>query len=117
MNVAGLQSLAQTLPRTDTRWAPAFAYPASATRPFTPVDSSRDRDLFDDVGDPARILIVEDHYLAASEIEDVLREAGYQIVGIADTAHTAVQLAQSKHPTLIIMDIRLIGRADGVDAA
>jgi DNA-binding response OmpR family regulator len=64
-----------------------------------------------------RILIVEDDFLAASDMEAVLTEAGFQVAGIANRADEAVRLAKSESPSLIIMDIRLIGRADGVDAA
>jgi DNA-binding NarL/FixJ family response regulator len=64
-----------------------------------------------------RILIVEDDFLAAIDMEAVLREAGYQIAGIANRADEAVRLAKAESPTLVIMDIRLIGKVDGVDAA
>jgi DNA-binding NarL/FixJ family response regulator len=51
------------------------------------------------------------------EIESVLKEAGYAIAGVAAHADEAVRLAKSKTPTLAIMDIRLAGQSDGVDAA
>jgi DNA-binding NarL/FixJ family response regulator len=60
---------------------------------------------------------VEDDFLAAMEIESVLKEAGYQIAGVAAHAEEAVRLAKSATPTLVIMDIRLAGNSDGVDAA
>ena len=63
------------------------------------------------------ILIVEDDFLAAMEIESVLKEAGYQIAGVAVHAEEAVGLAKSATPTLVIMDVRLAGNSDGVDAA
>ena len=53
-----------------------LAYPASSHTRFAPVHFPHDRTLGDDMSDSAKILIVEDDYLAASEIEDVLREAG-----------------------------------------
>jgi DNA-binding NarL/FixJ family response regulator len=67
--------------------------------------------------DPARILIVEDDYLAAADTESGLTEAGFQVVGIAATAGEAIGLARSERPELIIMDIRLAGVRDGVEAA
>jgi DNA-binding NarL/FixJ family response regulator len=67
--------------------------------------------------EPVSILIVEDDFLAAMEIESVLKEAGYQIAGIAARAEEAVRLAKSATPTLVIMDVRLAGNSDGVDAA
>ncbi len=64
-----------------------------------------------------RILVVEDDFIAATDMEAVLTEAGYQVSGVADRADEAVRLAKSESPALVIMDIRLIGKADGVDAA
>ncbi len=64
-----------------------------------------------------RILIVEDDFLAATDMEASLSEAGYQVAGIADRADEAVRLAKAESPTLVIMDIRLVGKVDGVDAA
>src|SRR5437016_383439 len=66
---------------------------------------------------PARILIVEDDYFVATDLEHTIREAGYEVVGIAVSAEEAIQLAQEKEPTLAVMDIRLVGPRDGIDVA
>jgi DNA-binding NarL/FixJ family response regulator len=66
---------------------------------------------------PARILIVEDEYLVALEIEDGLANAGFVVVGVAKTANEAADLCLRERPELAIMDIRLQGPLDGVDAA
>jgi len=68
-------------------------------------------------GEPDRILIVEDDLLIASEMEAALTEPGFEIVGIASTAEEAIELAGSRLPDLAVMDIRLAGDRDGVDAA
>jgi len=78
------------------------------------VHSSSSRQLAKQV---AKILIVEDDFLAASEMEAALMEAGFEIAGIANRAVDAVRLAKSESPALAIMDIRLIGRPDGIEAA
>lgn len=65
----------------------------------------------------ARILIVEDEYLIALEIENRLVDAGFEVVGIAMTADEAISIAGSTNPDLAITDIRLAGRRDGVEAA
>jgi DNA-binding NarL/FixJ family response regulator len=70
-----------------------------------------------DTGTGGRILVVEDEYLVASEIEAELVAAGFEVPGLARTADEAVRLALSLRPTLVIMDIRLAGRRDGIDAA
>ncbi|MFL5260696.1 MAG: response regulator [Hyphomicrobiales bacterium] len=66
---------------------------------------------------PVRILIVEDDFLVALQAESALIEAGFEIAGIASKAEEALELAASQNPTLVLMDIRLAGKRDGVDAA
>ena len=64
-----------------------------------------------------RILIVEDDYLVATELEATLVEAGFHVIGVASTADQAINLARTQRPRLAIVDVRLIGARDGVDAA
>ena len=70
-----------------------------------------------ETGATPRILIVEDEYLVATEMEAGLSEAGYEVAGIATTAGEALRLAEAERPALIVMDIRLAGNSDGVEAA
>jgi DNA-binding response OmpR family regulator len=63
------------------------------------------------------ILLVEDDYIVAAEAEDALIEAGFRVVGPANSAAQAVSLAATERPALVVMDIRLLGQRDGVDAA
>jgi two-component system, response regulator PdtaR len=64
-----------------------------------------------------RLLIVEDDYLIASQMEDALQEAGFEVTGVANSAEEALALAQEHRPGLVVMDIRLQGTRDGIDAA
>jgi two-component system, response regulator PdtaR len=66
---------------------------------------------------PARLLLVEDDFLISMEMERVLTDAAFVVVGIASSADEAVQMAREEEPDLAVMDIRLIGKRDGVDAA
>lgn len=63
------------------------------------------------------ILVVEDDFLVGMEIEAGLEGAGYALAGVAATAEEAVALAGARRPALVVMDIRLAGERDGVDAA
>ena len=63
------------------------------------------------------ILVVEDDFLIASEIESSLKSAGFDVCGIATSADEAVMLAKAGKPALAVMDIRLRGARDGIDAA
>jgi two-component system, response regulator PdtaR len=64
-----------------------------------------------------RILVVEDDYFVAIDLEDGLRDAGMQVLGPVPTAEAALALARSEHPILAVMDIRLAGEKDGIEAA
>jgi DNA-binding NarL/FixJ family response regulator len=65
----------------------------------------------------ARILVVEDDFLIALQTEAALAEAGFKVIGNATTAEEAVALAKEQQPCLAVMDIRLAGERDGIDAA
>ncbi len=67
--------------------------------------------------EPARILIVEDDFLVASDMEAALTEAGFELAGMASSAEQALELAKAERPALAVMDIRLAGKRDGIDAA
>jgi len=64
-----------------------------------------------------RILIVEDNYFVAHQCESALVEAGYDVVDVVETADQAVQAAMDRRPELVLMDIYLPGKRDGIDAA
>src|SRR5262245_8473768 len=68
---------------------------------------------------PARgsILVVEDDALIALAMVDMLEEWGFEVRGPADKAERAVELAVAHGPGLVLMDIRLRGERDGLDAA
>jgi two-component system, response regulator PdtaR len=68
-------------------------------------------------GDGFSILIVEDEWFIAVESEAILREAGFQVVGIAVSGDEAVAMAEATRPDLVLMDIRLRGERDGIEAA
>lgn len=66
---------------------------------------------------PARVLIVEDEWFVAMEIEHIVGHAGLAVAGHAVSADEAVRLAATLRPDLVVMDIRLKGERDGIDAA
>lgn len=64
-----------------------------------------------------RVLVVEDEYFVALDAEDTLSAAGFTVVGIAVTADEAVAMATAERPDIVLMDIRLAGPRDGIEAA
>ncbi|MDZ7385371.1 MAG: response regulator, partial [candidate division KSB1 bacterium] len=69
------------------------------------------------MGTKARILVVEDIAITAMDIKRRLQTLGYQVVGIAASGEDAIAKAQRERPDLVLMDIKLKGEMDGVQAA
>lgn len=63
------------------------------------------------------ILVVEDEYIVSRELQQRLRDLGYEIAGEAITGEQAILNAREKKPDLILMDIKLKGGMDGIEAA
>ncbi|MDB5643255.1 MAG: response regulator [Hyphomicrobiales bacterium] len=64
-----------------------------------------------------RVIVVEDEFLVATMIEDMLVEGGHSVLGIADDYDSALALAGAEKPDLALLDIQLIGRRTGLDVA
>lgn len=64
-----------------------------------------------------KILVVEDEGLTAMEIQRKLKTWGYDVPSFAFSRKEAVQKAKEIKPDLILMDIMLKGKGDGIDAA
>jgi signal transduction histidine kinase len=65
----------------------------------------------------ARILIVEDEGIVVKDLQNSLRSLGYVVCGTASSGVEAVSKAELLQPDLLLMDIRLRGDMDGVEAA
>ena len=64
-----------------------------------------------------RIMIVEDNMIIQLDLEDMLEDAGYQVVAKASTGQEAIDMAIVNTPDLILMDIGLKGPIDGIETA
>ncbi len=64
-----------------------------------------------------KILIVEDENIVAIDLQKRLVNLGYEIVGIVSTGEEAVKKAIATLPDLVLMDVRLKGEMDGIEAA
>ena len=63
------------------------------------------------------ILLVEDEAIIALEIERNLHSLGYEVTSIVDNGTKAIEKAEEDRPDLILMDIRIKGGMDGIEAA
>jgi AmiR/NasT family two-component response regulator len=64
-----------------------------------------------------RILVVEDEFIIAMDINRTLLELGYEVVAIASTGEEAVRLSGELRPEVVLMDIILKGQMTGIEAA
>ena len=65
----------------------------------------------------ARVLIVEDEVLMAMSLAMELQNAGYEVADRLPSGEEAVQFMRANPADVVIMDIRLTGEMDGVEAA
>jgi len=65
----------------------------------------------------ARILVVEDERIVAMGLRNQLRRLGYEVVGTVTSGEQAIQKVEEQIPDLVLMDIRLEGEMDGIEAA
>ena len=65
----------------------------------------------------ARILVVEDDSLVALNLQHQLEYLGYAVAAVASSGGEAIAKAEAGAPDLVLMDIRLGGRMDGVETA
>lgn len=64
-----------------------------------------------------KIMIVEDEKIVALDIKDSLEHFGYSVPCMADSGEDAIKFIDQYRPDLILMDIVLKGKIDGIEAA
>lgn len=64
-----------------------------------------------------RLLIVEDEAITALDLKYSLEELGYEIVDTVDTGQDAINTAAETVPDIVLMDIKLKGEMEGIEAA
>jgi len=64
-----------------------------------------------------RILLVEDEVISAMQMKAELQREGFTVLKFVTTGEEAVDYASREKPGLLLMDINLAGKMDGIDAA
>ncbi len=65
----------------------------------------------------ANIMVVEDAQIVSMDIQRRLKGLGYEVPATAVSGEEAIEKAGKSHPDLVLMDICLKGKMDGVQAA
>lgn len=64
-----------------------------------------------------KVLIVEDQFVEANDIQLMLGKAGYEVCGIARSVAIAQEMIKKERPALVLLDIFLKGKLTGIDLA
>ena len=64
-----------------------------------------------------KILIVEDQFIEANNLQMILEKAGYRVCGIARSVPSALEIIEGEKPDLVLLDIFLQGNLTGIDLA
>ncbi len=64
-----------------------------------------------------KILLVENENIVARDIENMLKEMGYDVLSVLSRGKEVVDKAEELQPDLVLIDVRLQGEIDGVEAA
>ncbi len=67
--------------------------------------------------EPVKILVVEDEFVTGLEIQDRIRNMGYEVPKVIGTGEEAVRWVSEFRPNIVIMDITLQGAMTGIEAA
>lgn len=66
---------------------------------------------------PIKVFIVEDEKLVADDLQETLELLGYEVPGTAVSGEVAIQSLATTPVDLVLMDIRLAGEMDGIEAS
>ena len=64
-----------------------------------------------------KVLIVEDQFIEANNLQIILEKAGYTVCGIARSVPLALRIIEKEAPELVLLDIFLKGSQTGIDLA
>ena len=63
------------------------------------------------------LLVVEDEPILAAAIKRHLQKTGYKVAATANSGESAINQAEKFRPDLVLMDIKLAGAMNGIEAA
>lgn len=69
------------------------------------------------MNDQVKIMIVEDETIVALDLSMRLQKEGYEVIGIASNSDDAIELFTEHKPDLVLMDINIKGKKDGIETA
>jgi CheY-like chemotaxis protein/DNA-binding PadR family transcriptional regulator len=65
----------------------------------------------------SKILVVDDEAIITMQLEERLSALGYEVVGMAASGEESIEKAQRLKPDIVLMDIVMPGKMNGIEAA
>ncbi len=65
----------------------------------------------------SKIMVVEDEWVTADDLRMSLQSLGYTVTSTVSSGEEAIKNAEKDRPDLVLMDIVLKGKMDGIEAA
>lgn len=97
------------------------AYVAALSRPADSADrialAGRRLKSVNGLRRPAGVLVVEDEAVIAEDLAEWLRDLGYRVRGPARSAREAIEILDREKIDIVLMDISLNGRIEGIEAS
>lgn len=85
--------------------------------PITPLDKKEDILNHLAIKNGVKILVVEDEAIIAMDIQCILQKIGYADSEVVFSGEESIRKVASGRPHLVLMDIKLKGKMDGIQAA
>mgnify|MGYP001234554718 CR=1 FL=1 len=67
--------------------------------------------------DKKKIFITEDEFIVSKNLESKLIALGYNVIGTSVSGELAIEKIRKEQPDLVLMDIMLAGKMDGIETA
>ena len=65
----------------------------------------------------SKIMVVDDEAYISTQLEERLTSMDYEVVGTASSGEDSISMAKSLSPDLVLMDIVMPGKLDGIEAS
>jgi CheY-like chemotaxis protein len=66
---------------------------------------------------PLRLVIVEDEFIVAYELQEMLTQMGHRVCDVVGSGERALEACEADRPDCVLMDVNIRGASDGVQVA
>ena len=63
------------------------------------------------------VLIIEDDFIIQMFLEEVIIKIGCNVIGVTDNSKDCISMIEELSPDIIIMDVNIDGKVNGIDTA